>query len=164
MEISAPAVPQQWTMKRNCSVTPRQLGFVYAALCSASLGVALLCTLQGAWFVLVFSVLELSAVGAAFLVYARHASDADYVALAPDGLVVEVVQGPIVKKFKFDPKETRIGVAEGRQGLVVLEGCGARVEVGRFLTQWKRRELAQQLRLALPDGSHAEAWQRPIEQ
>jgi uncharacterized membrane protein len=149
------AVSQQWVLKRNCSVTPRQLGGIYAALCCASLMVALLCTWQGAWFVLVFALLELSAVGAAFLVYARHATDADYLALASDRLVVEVVQGAIVKKFIFDPRRTRVNVVEGRQGLVLLEGCGARVEVGRFLTPGKRRELAQQLKLALPPGSDA---------
>lgn len=148
-------VSQQWVLKRNCSATPRQLGCGYAALCCASLGVALLWTLQGAWFVLVFSVLELSAVGAAFLIYARHATDADYLALGPDGLVVEIVQAGVTQKFSFDPRKTRIDEIGGRQGLVVLEGCGARVEVGRFLTQWKRHELAQQLRQALISGSDA---------
>jgi uncharacterized membrane protein len=153
------SVRQQWVLKRNCSITPRQLGGLYAALCAASLSVALLCTWRGAWFVLVFAVLELGAVGAAFLIYARHAMDADYLALAPDALEVEVVQGAIVKKFKFDPRRTRVEVADDRQGLVVLEESGAgvaRVEVGRFLTQWKRRELARQLKLALPGGSDAD--------
>ena len=153
--VSEAIEPRQWVLRRNCSITPRQLGGIYAALCGASLIVALLCTLQGAWVVLVFAVLELSAVGAAFLIYARHATDADYLALAPDVLEVEVVQGAIVKKFKFDPGRTRVGVVDGRQGLVVLEQGSARVEVGRFLTQWKRRQLAQQLRLALPDNSGA---------
>jgi uncharacterized membrane protein len=73
-------------------------------------------------------------------------------ALAPDGLLVEVVQAGVIKKFSFDPCRTRVGMVGSRKGLVVLEGCGARVEVGRFLTQWKRRELAQQLRLALMGG------------
>ncbi|HEY4317340.1 MAG TPA: DUF2244 domain-containing protein [Herbaspirillum sp.] len=157
MNVSASqaSAPRQWVLKRNCSITPRQLVGIYAALCCASLGVALLCTWQGAWFVLVFAVLELCAVGAAFVLYARHATDADYLALVPDALEIEVVQGAIVKKFKFDPRRTRVDVANSRQGLVVLEESGARVEVGRFLTQWKRRELAQQLRLALPGGSDA---------
>ncbi|MDB5775129.1 MAG: hypothetical protein JWP38_1262 [Herbaspirillum sp.] len=150
---SVSAVSRQWMLRRNCSVTPRQLGYIYAALCCASLGVALLCTWQGAWLVLVFSVLELSAVGAAFLIYARHATDADYLILTPGSLVVEVVQGGVRKKFKFDPRETRIDTTGSQRGLVVLEGGGAKVEVGRFLTQWKRRELAQQLRLALTGGS-----------
>jgi uncharacterized membrane protein len=153
METSA--VSQRWELKRNCSVTPRQLAGIYAALCCASLMVALICVWQGAWFVLVFAVLELSAVGAAFLLYARHATDAEYIALAPDSLVVEVVEGTIVKKFSFDPRRTRVDVADGRSGLVVLEGCGAKVEVGRFLTPWKRRELAQQLKRALPGGFNA---------
>jgi uncharacterized membrane protein len=153
METSA--VSQRWELKRNCSITPRQLAGIYAALCCASLAVALVCAWQGAWFVLVFAVLELSAVGAAFLVYARHATDAEYVALTSGSLVVEVVQGTIVKKFSFDPRRTRVDVADGRWGLVILEGDGVSTEVGRFLTPWKRRELAQQLKLALPGGSNA---------
>jgi len=152
---AGPEVSRQWMLRRNCSITPRQLGCIYGALCCASLGVALLCAWQGAWFVLVFSVLELSAVGAAFLIYARHATDADYLMLTAGSLVVEVVQGGVRKKFKFDPRETRIDTTGSRRGLVVLEGGGAKVEVGRFLTQWKRRELAQQLRLALTGGSAA---------
>jgi hypothetical protein len=46
---------------------------------------------------------------------------------------VEVVQGAIVKKFKFDPRCTRVEETNGRQGLVVLEESGARVEAGRSL-------------------------------
>jgi hypothetical protein len=52
---------------------------------------------------------------------------------APDVLEVEVVQGAIVKKFKSDPRRTRGDTASSRQGLVVLEESGARVEVGRSL-------------------------------
>jgi uncharacterized membrane protein len=155
LSMNTSAVSQQWVLKRNCSVTPYQLGRIYAALCCVSLGVALLCTWRGAWYVLVFSVLELGAVGVAFLVYARHATDADYLALEPDRLVVETVQAGVRSRVSFDPRRTRVVMVNNRQGLVVLEGGGARVEVGRFLTQWKRRELAQQLRQALADGPDA---------
>lgn len=64
--------------------------------------------------VLVFAVLELSAVGAAFLLYAWHTTDADYLALAPDVLEVEVMEGAIVKQFKFDPCMTRVDVVDSR--------------------------------------------------
>jgi hypothetical protein len=52
---------------------------------------------------------------------------------APDVLEAEIVQGAIVKKFKVDPRRTRVDTASSRQGLVVLEESGARVEVGRSL-------------------------------
>ncbi|WP_373281449.1 DUF2244 domain-containing protein [Herbaspirillum rubrisubalbicans] len=50
-----------------------------------SLTVALGFTLHGAWTILFFSVIELLAVGAAMLVYARHATDCEVVALESGG-------------------------------------------------------------------------------
>ncbi|WP_418000017.1 DUF2244 domain-containing protein [Herbaspirillum rubrisubalbicans] len=52
-----------------------------------SLTVALGFTLHGAWTILFFSVIELLAVGAAMLVYARHATDCEVVALESGGAV-----------------------------------------------------------------------------
>ena len=61
-----------WHLRRNCSVTPRQLGGIYAGLCLVSLGIAIGFWWLGAKLVLGFAGLELLAVGAAFLAYARH--------------------------------------------------------------------------------------------
>jgi uncharacterized membrane protein len=66
-----------WFLKRNCSVTPSQLGWLYASLCVVSLGIGTLFWLHGAPLVLPFAWLELTAVGVAFMVYARHATDGE---------------------------------------------------------------------------------------
>ena len=60
-----------WFLRRNCSVTPAQLGWFYASLCVVSLGIAVLFWLQGATLILPFAWLELGAIGVAFLLYAR---------------------------------------------------------------------------------------------
>ena len=70
-----------WFLKRNCSVTPAQLGWLYASLCAVSLGIALVFWFHGAVLILPFAWLELAAVGAAFLVYARHARDGETISL-----------------------------------------------------------------------------------
>ena len=67
----------QWFLRRNCSVTPRQLGWLYLSLCIVSLAIGTGFWLQGAKLVLPFAWLELMAVGAAFVVYARHARDGE---------------------------------------------------------------------------------------
>ena len=59
-----------WFLKRNCSVTPAQLGWIFAALCVMSLGVASLFWSLGASYVLGFAVVEMVAVGAAVLIAA----------------------------------------------------------------------------------------------
>ena len=64
-----------WFLGRNCSVSPTQLGWMYASLCVVSLGIGTIFWFQGAVMILPFAWLELAAVGVAFLAYARHAAD-----------------------------------------------------------------------------------------
>src|SRR5450830_259857 len=138
-------------LKRNCSIAPHQLGQVFAILCAVSLTVAFILTLRGAWYILVFSVLELSAVGFAFLIYARHATDREYIALVEDCLLVEFVSAGKTSRFRLELQQARVGLAGSpRAGtLVRLESSGIRVDVGRYLTEWKRREFALELQQAI---------------
>ncbi len=142
-------VKREWVLKRNCSIAPHQLGQVFVILCAFSLTVALAFTLHGAWYILCFSVLELSAVGFAFLIYARHATDREHIALVEDCLLVELVQAGKTSCFKLDLHQMRINPNISGNRLVTLESQGIRVDVGRHLTEWKRHELAQQLKHAL---------------
>lgn len=140
-------VKREWMLKRNCSIAPHQLGQVFAILCAVSLTVAVIFTLRGAWYILVFSVLELSAVGFAFLIYARHATDREYIALVEDCLLVEFVRAGKTSRFRLDLHKIRIEPAGSHLAgkLVRLESSGIRVDVGRYLTEWKRREFALEL-------------------
>jgi uncharacterized membrane protein len=133
-------------------MSPRQLALAYAALCAASFTIATVFTLRGAWYILCYAVLEMSAVGAAFFVYARHAADREHIALIDDQLVIELIQKEQVREFRLDPRFTRVEPPESRDGLIALEARGTRVEVGRFLTELKRREFARELRRALASG------------
>ena len=56
-----------WFLKRNCSVTPAQLGWLYASLCVVSLGIGTIFWFQGARLILPFAWAELAAEGLAFL-------------------------------------------------------------------------------------------------
>ncbi|NQE50964.1 DUF2244 domain-containing protein [Herbaspirillum rubrisubalbicans] len=136
---------REWILKRNCSIAPRQLAWVFAILCMVSLTVALGFTLHGAWTILVFSVIELLAVGAAMLVYARHATDCEVVVLEADDLLVELIEGNRRQRSKLPLQGLRVTVAIGQQALVALESGGQCVHVGRFTNQWQRRAFAQEL-------------------
>ena len=141
---------REWMLKRNCSMSPRQLGLAYIAVCTTSLLVATFFAVSGAWYVLGFALVEQFAVGIAFLLYARHATDREHIALEENCLLVEVIQVEHVRQFRLDPRLTRVEPpVSGSSGLVCLEANGTRVEIGRFLTEWKRRELAQELKGAL---------------
>lgn len=130
-------------------MSPRQLALAYAGLGAASLAVAVFFTLHGAWLVLVFSVLEISAVGCAFVQFGRHATDCEHILLMDNCLLVELVQVERITRFRLDPYAIRIWSPASPRSLVRLEANGIKVEVGRFLTERKRREFARELKSAL---------------
>ena len=136
---------REWILKKNCSISPHQLAKAYLALCGVSFMVASYFTWRGAWLVMVFAVLEMSAVAAAFLYFGRHATDRECIALNDAELIVELVQAEKTQQFRMDPCRTRVALPALRHGLIGLEGSGSRVEVGRFLTERKRREFAKEL-------------------
>lgn len=145
---------REWIMKRNCSLTPRQALMVYLLLCSATLGIALVFTLRGAWMVLAFALVESAAVGAAMLHYARHALDQERIRLLEDALLVERRDGSRSILVRLDPHHTRVSLADpGARTLIHLESRGERVDVGRHLTPSARQQVARELRTALRPGS-----------
>jgi uncharacterized membrane protein len=138
-----------WVLRRNCSFSPRQLILAYLALSTASLLVASFFALYGAWYVLAFSVLEILALGCAFIVCGRHANDRERIALESNRLLVELVVVEEVRQFTLDPRWTRVAPPVLGHELIGLEAGGTKVEVGRFLTEWKRREFARELQSVL---------------
>jgi len=136
---------REWVLKKNCSISPRQLAKAYLPICGASLMVASYFTWQGAWLIMVFAVLEMAAVATAFLYFGRHATDRECIALNEAELVVELVRAEKTSQFRLDPCRTKVAMPTLRHGLIGLEGNASRVEVGRFLTERKRREFAKEL-------------------
>ena len=115
------------------------------ALCVASLLVATYFVMHGAWVVMVFAMLEMCAVAAAFIYFGRHAMDRECISLSEAELRVDLVQAEQSLSFRLDPRRTRVAIPEPRQRLIRLEANGERVEVGRYLTERRRQEFAQEL-------------------
>lgn len=138
-----------WFLKRNCSVTPAQLGWFYASLCVVSLGIAIYFWVQGAVLILPFAGAELAGVGIAFLVYARHASDGEKISLEGRRLVVELESAGRLRRTRFDRDLVRVEPGAGSRSLIELSGQGQRVSVGRYVRPELRPELAQEIRRAL---------------
>lgn len=138
-----------WFLKRNCSVTPAQLGWFYASLCVVSLGIAGFFWQQGATLILPFAWLELGAVGLAFLAYARHAADGERISLQDRRLVVELETAGQLQRTEFDPDWVRIEPRSGGRSLIEVSGKGRSVSVGRYVRPELRPLLAQEIRNAL---------------
>ncbi len=141
-----------WFLKRNCSVTPAQLGWLYASLCVVSLGTAAVFWFQGAVLILPFAWVELAAVGAAFLAYARHATDGETISLQGRQLVVEVENAGRLERAEFNRDWVRVEPLAGDRSLIELSGQGRRVNVGRYMRPELRPALAQEIRRALREA------------
>lgn len=139
----------EWSLKRNCSVTPAQLGWLYASMCVVSLAVAGFFWSQGATLVLPFAVLELIAVAVAFLAYARHAADSERIRLLEGRLVVEQEMAGRTKRCEFAREWVRVAPSEENGQMIELCGGGQSVTVGRFVRPELRPVLAQEIRQAL---------------
>jgi uncharacterized membrane protein len=141
-----------WFLKRNCSVTPVQLGWFYASLCAVSLGIATFFWFKGAVLILPFAWAELAAVGLALLAYARHAGDGETISLRGRRLVVELETGGRRQRAEFNRDWVRVEPSAGDRSLIELSGQGRRVNVGRYVRPELRPVLAQEIRRALRGG------------
>lgn len=139
----------QWVLRRNCSITPVQLFGTYLALCAVSLTIALGFTWQGASPVLAFAGIELLLVGAALLIYARHAADQERITLTDGALSVEHDCGHHTERTQFRAAWVRVEPRHGEGSLVELSGDGRQAFIGRYLRPEMRTPLAQELRAAL---------------
>jgi uncharacterized membrane protein len=144
---SGPAI--HWQLRRNCSVTPAQLGWLYLSLCAVSLGIGLFFWLQGATLVLAFAGLEITLVGVAFLAYARHAADGEWISLQGASLVVECESAGRRERAEFARQWVRVEPKSGDHSLIELSGQGRSIEVGRFVRPELRQVLAREIRRAL---------------
>lgn len=139
----------EWLLTRNCSLKPTQMFGVYLSLCAVSLAIALTFTWHGAAPVLAFAGIELVLVGAALLVYARHAADQERITLAAGALAVEHRHGHQVERRHFRAAWVRVEPLSGDRSLIELTGDGQTSRVGRYLRPELRPSLAEELRSAL---------------
>ena len=139
----------QWLLKRNCSVTPAQLLALYASLCVVSLGIATFFWIQGARLVMPFAWAELIAVGAAFVVYARHARDGERILLQGGQLVVELETAGRLERAEFNRDWVRVEPRDSDGSLIEVSGQGRSVRVGRHLRPELRPALAREIRHVL---------------
>jgi uncharacterized membrane protein len=137
-------------IKRNCSISPRDLLWVLALAACVSLGIAVGFACIGAWPVVPFAGIEILALAAAFYVNGRHAADYERIALAGGKLLVEASDAGRLQRHEFNPQWLRIDERRsGRDLRVLLRWRGSELEIGRHLDAERRACLAAQLRSSL---------------
>lgn len=137
-------------LKRNCSISPADLLWVFGAIAGVTLGIAAVFAALGAWMILPFAGIEVLALGFAFAWNGRHAGDYERIELGESGLNVEVCESDSVARHEFNTAWASVRLAgEGHSMRVLLGEPGRSLEVGRHLRLEGRRDLAGELRKRL---------------
>jgi uncharacterized membrane protein len=128
-------------------MSPGGLALVFAALAVLVLAIGAGFAAMGAWLILPFAGLEVLLLGAAFVLYARHAADYERIELESGHLTVEIADGGRTARYEMDG--ARVSMEQGR---VVLRGAKEELEIGRFIGAEARAELAAELEKKLIRG------------
>lgn len=128
-------------------MSPAGLAKVFAALALLVLAIGAGFAAMGAWLILPFAGLEVLLLGAAFVLYARHAADYERIELESGRVTVEVADGGRTARYRMDGAS--VSMEEGR---VVLRDAQEEIEIGRHLSAEARAELAAELEKKLIRG------------
>ena len=139
----------RWLLKRNCSVTPRQMMGFYASLCAVSLVIAAGFWIQGATLIVPFTSIEVIALGIALALFARHAGDREDILLKGGRLTVECTFGTTTERAEFAQAWVRVEPVHDDGSLIELSGQGQHIAIGRYVRPELRRQLGDELRWAL---------------
>ena len=150
-------------LKRNCSISPRALGWAFAVTALVSFAIGLGFAVFGLWVVLPFAGLEMIALGLAFYVNGRHAGDFERIALVGEMLELDIRDGPRVERHRFNPRWVRLLVREARRDLrLAFAASGREIPIGRHLDAAGRARLARELEVRIARASVREALKNPV--
>ena len=136
----------QWVLKRNCALTPRQLGGCFGTLALVSLLIAAAWAAAGAWIVVPFALVEVGALAVAYVVYGRHAGDYERIVATRDRLTVERSSGARLDRLEREPARVRIEYGGSSREPIRLVTGSEVIAIGRFVPDERKAELARELR------------------
>ncbi len=152
---------RRFIIRPNRSLTWPQVKRLYLGMVAISLAIALGFTLQGFWPVLPFAGLELLALGGALYVCMLDGCRSDVVDVDANTVRVEKGRRAPSKTWEFHRAWTQVRLARPRAvwypSRLILRSAGKEVEVGDFLTEEERLQLAKQLREAIHVGTTSPA-------
>ena len=128
-------------------MSPAGLAKVFAALALLVLAIGAGFAAMGAWLILPFAGLEVLLLGAAYVLYARHAADYERIELDAGHVSIEVAEGAQTARYEMDG--AKVSLEEGR---VVLRDAKEKLEIGRYLAAEARAEVAAALEKKLIQG------------
>lgn len=148
--VQTPAGPGwQWTLRRNCALTPAHAVWLCVAPCAFLVVLGLAAWAAGFGVIAAFAAVEVLALLVAWLAFARHALDGDVLTLVAGRLRVEQDDGAVHVEHELDPAWLRVRGPAAPQAPIELSQRGQRVFIARHVCAHQRPQLLRELRCAL---------------
>jgi len=102
--------------------------------------------LHGVWMILIFTVIELTVLGIALIVYARHALDYESIAIDGTALQIEKNIGGKIERHVFNTRWLTLTQEESGKRLIRVEESDREMPIGIFVPQDVRPQFYSDLR------------------
>ncbi len=135
----------QWHFKRNCSITPKQLIFIFGSLAVISLLIGGVFFLMGAFLILPFSMLEILVLSIAFYYNALHAVDFEKLKIENNQITIEQRKGRIETEIELTRGFTRVKQLVGQKDLIELIQGEKKATFGHHIHPNYRAKLMHEL-------------------
>lgn len=140
-------------IRPNRSLTPRQLQLAFLGIAVVCIGIASAFAALGMWPVLPFAGAEMIVVGIGFYLSARGGEETEVVSVGANKVAVEKAHRQISERLEFQRAWAQIRLLRPElrwyPSRLVIGSHGKAVELGGFLNEDERRQLAEKLQRAI---------------
>jgi uncharacterized membrane protein len=147
-----PAAARHFDLAPHCSLTPRTALLFFGSVCFATFGIAGAATIMGYWPVLPFAGAEMLLLGWALKTSMDRRHEHETIDVTESEVVIEYSKGT-PRRVVFPRHWARVKIRRPKSPLhrahLVIESHGRAYEVGRFLSEEERRQLAAHLGLVI---------------
>jgi uncharacterized membrane protein len=148
----------------HCSLSTRGALVFFAAVCLGTFGIAGIATFLGFWPVLPFAGAEMLLLGWALKTNMARRHEHEYIDVTENEVVIEFRHGA-PRRIVYPRHWARVKIRRPESPLhrdqLVIESHGRACEVGKFLTEVERRQLAAELKLLIGGMNQSPALPAP---
>ena len=136
----------------HCSLSVHGALLFFASVCFTTFGVAAVATWMGYWPVLPFAGAEMALLGWALKTNMARRFEREHIEVTEREVIIEFAKGT-PRRVVFPRHWAQVKIRRPKsplhRGHLVIESHGRSHEVGKFLTEEERRQLAAELKLLI---------------
>ena len=132
--------------RRNDSLSPSCRRWFFMSIVFVSLAIASLWALNGAWYVLPFSMLELVVLYVALKLVERHSGDFESIQMSGDQILIEQRRRGRFSRHEFNCHWVQLVVTDAGRGQLAMRSHGHEMTFGEFLSNDQRSAITSELR------------------